>query len=97
MSRNRRLAKIKTFKVGIYLRLSVEDRRHKSESESISNQRMLAMDFLKRHEDMVLIKEYVDDVAGGVTSGLQLSYTDGTKDNLNYEFVLEIIGTQAVA
>ena len=27
------------------------------------------------------VKEYVDDVAGGVTSGLQLTYTDGTKDN----------------
>lgn len=61
MSRNRRLAKIKTFKVGIYLRLSVEDGGHKKESESISNQRMLALDFLKHHEDMVLIKEYVDD------------------------------------
>lgn len=61
MSRNRRLAKIKTFKVGVYLRLSVEDRRHKNESESISNQRMLAMDYLRRHEDMVLVKEYVDD------------------------------------
>ena len=61
MSRNRRLAKIRTFKVGVYLRLSVEDRRHKNESESISNQRMLAMDFLRRHEDMVFVKEYVDD------------------------------------
>jgi hypothetical protein len=27
------------------------------------------------------VKEYVEDVAGGVTTGLQLSYTDGTKDN----------------
>lgn len=27
------------------------------------------------------VKEYVDDVAGGVTTGLQLTYTDGTKDN----------------
>lgn len=61
MSRNRRLAKIRTFEVGIYLRLSVEDRRNKNESESISNQRMLAKEFLRRHEDMVFVKEYVDD------------------------------------
>lgn len=27
------------------------------------------------------VKEYVDDVAGGVTTGLQLSYTNGTRDN----------------
>lgn len=61
MSKNRRLAKIKTFKVGVYLRLSVEDGGHKKESESITNQRMLAQDYLKRHEDMVFVEEYVDD------------------------------------
>ena len=37
------------------------------------------------------------DTNGSVIEGDAADITDGTKDNLNYEFVLEIIGTQAVA
>lgn len=51
--------------MGVYLRLSVEDVKHHEESESIANQRKLALDFLERQEDMVFVREYVDDGISG--------------------------------
>ena len=49
---------------GLYLRLSKED-GDKEESCSISNQRDLGIDFLKRHPDIKLYGEFVDDGFSG--------------------------------
>ena len=55
----------KTFKVGIYIRLSRED-GDKLESESVSNQRNILQRYLKENE-YILIDEYVDDGISGTT------------------------------
>lgn len=61
MTRTRNLRKISTFKVGQYLRISVEEERREKESNSITNQRKLVDDFVRNKSDMVFVKEYVDD------------------------------------
>ena len=43
-----------------YLRLSSED-GDKLESDSIRNQRSLINDFVKQHQEITLVDEYVDD------------------------------------
>lgn len=55
----------KTFKVGIYIRLSRED-GDKLESESVSNQRDILQRYIKENE-YVLVNEYVDDGYSGTT------------------------------
>ena len=55
----------KTFKVGIYIRLSRED-GDKLESESVSNQRNILQRYIKENE-YILIDEYVDDGISGTT------------------------------
>lgn len=52
------------FKAVIYLRLSKED-GDKKESYSISNQRDLAMDYIKKHPEIQLVCEKVDDGYSG--------------------------------
>ena len=50
------------FKVGIYLRLSQEDKIKKdTESNSIENQRRIIKKYIDGNEDLVFISEYVDD------------------------------------
>ena len=54
------------YKAAIYLRLSKEDgdfsfSGEKLESDSISNQRMLILDYLKKHPEISVVDEYVDD------------------------------------
>lgn len=54
------------YKAAIYLRLSKEDgdfsfSGEKLESDSISNQRLLIMDYLKKHPEITVVKEYCDD------------------------------------
>ena len=54
----------KYLRVGIYLRLSNEDRdkANKEEtSESIKNQRNMLIDYINRHPEFVLIDEYSDE------------------------------------
>ncbi len=51
-------------KAGIYLRLSREDDSDNEESNSISNQRLITIDYAKYHEYEVL-DEYVDDGYSG--------------------------------
>ncbi len=51
----------KYLRIGIYLRLSNEDRdkANKEEtSESIKNQRNMLIDYINRHPEFVLIDEY---------------------------------------
>ena len=54
------------YKAAIYLRLSKEDgdfsfSGEKLESDSISNQRMIILDYLKKHPEISVVDEYVDD------------------------------------
>ena len=53
------------YKVGIYLRLSREDEKL-GESESISNQRDLLLNYIKDN-NLFLVDEYVDDGVSGTT------------------------------
>lgn len=55
----------KTFKVGIYIRLSRED-GDKLESDSISNQRDILQRYIKENQ-LILVDEYKDDGISGTT------------------------------
>ncbi|MBR6949704.1 MAG: recombinase family protein [Bacilli bacterium] len=58
---------IRIYKVGIYIRLSKEDDKDKNiESESITNQRNLIMEYINNN-NLTLEKEYVDDGISGTT------------------------------
>ena len=50
----------------MYLRLSSEDKEKAVESNSIKNQRQLILEFLKKHPEIRLIGEKVDDGYSGV-------------------------------
>ena len=50
----------KTFKVGLYIRLSRED-GDKEESSSVTNQREILKRFVNDNENFFIVKEYVDD------------------------------------
>ena len=56
---------ITNYKVGIYLRLSREDEKL-GESESISNQRKLLINYIKDN-NLELVDEYIDDGVSGTT------------------------------
>ena len=58
----------KKLKVGIYLRLSNEDKdktNKNSDSESIKNQRNMLIDYINRHPIFTLIDEYCDEDLSG--------------------------------
>lgn len=55
---------MKQYNVGIYLRLSKDDGDNE-ESESITNQRKIILDYIAENEDMYFFKEYVDDGYSG--------------------------------
>ena len=55
----------KTFKVGIYIRLSRED-GDKLESESVSNQRDILQKYIKEN-NLIFVDEYIDDGVSGTT------------------------------
>ena len=59
----------KIYNVGIYIRLSREDEdKRKLESESITNQRNLILNYINRADDNFKIyDEYVDDGVAGRT------------------------------
>ena len=48
----------------IYCRLSDEEKKHKNESESITNQRAIIRDYCEKH-DIIIVKEFVDDGYSG--------------------------------
>ncbi len=54
----------KTYKVGIYLRLSKDDGDN-IESHSITNQRDIIKTFLKNKKEMIIVNEYIDDGYSG--------------------------------
>ena len=58
----------KTLRVGIYLRLSNEDRNKtnkEDDSESIKNQRNMLVQYVNRHPEFTLIDEYCDEDLSG--------------------------------
>ena len=58
----------KYYKVGIYLRLSNEDKDKLSKdetSESIKNQRNMLIDYINKHSELILTKEYCDEDLSG--------------------------------
>ena len=56
------------FKVGMYLRLSQEDRIAKgTESNSIENQRKIIKNYIDNSDDLVFINEYADDGYSGTS------------------------------
>ena len=58
----------KLLRIGIYLRLSDEDKNKENkedDSESIKNQRNLLLDEIKRHHNFVLVDEYCDEDLSG--------------------------------
>ncbi|MGN0973901.1 MAG: recombinase family protein [Bacilli bacterium] len=60
--------KKKVYRVGIYLRLSDEDRDKQNkldDSESIKNQRHLLMMEIDKHDDFILVDEYSDEDLSG--------------------------------
>ena len=56
------------YRVGIYIRLSKEDEEKEkySESESVQNQRILLMEYIKENK-LNFISEYVDDGVSGTS------------------------------
>ena len=72
------MLKNKIYKAVIYLRLSKED-GDKEESYSISNQRDLAVDFLRRNRDIQLVCEMVDD-----------GYTGSNFDRPNFQKMIKM-------
>ena len=71
-------------KVGIYLRLSKEDET-KGESGSISNQRLILLDYIKKNH-LEYVDEYVDDGVSGTTferTGFQRMMKDIEKKRIN--------------
>lgn len=56
------------YKVGIYIRLSKEDEEKEkySESESIQNQRVLLMQYIKENK-LTFVAEYIDDGVSGTS------------------------------
>ena len=71
---------ITDYKVGIYLRLSREDEKL-GESESISNQRNLLLNYIKDN-NLLLIDEYIDDGVSGTTFN-RVGFKRMIKDCLN--------------
>jgi len=58
----------KLLRVGIYLRLSDEDKdkqNKEDDSESIKNQRNLLLDEILKHDDFILVDEYCDEDLSG--------------------------------
>lgn len=55
----------KIYKVAIYLRLSVEDKRD-NELHSIGNQQKICMKYINNNDDLVLVREFVDNGFSGI-------------------------------
>lgn len=55
----------KLWNVALYARLSSED-GDKAESNSIVSQKEMIRDFVSKHDDMAIIREYADDGYSGV-------------------------------
>ena len=70
------------WKIGIYIRLSKEDLRNSNESESVTNQRTINLEFVKTtfcHETYTIHDIYVDDGRSGTTEDTRPEFQRLTK------------------
>lgn len=82
-----RLTLDRHYKAAIYLRLSREDgdfscSGEKMESNSISNQRLVIMEFLKKRPEITFVREYCDD-----------GYTGANFDRPDFQKMMEAVQT----
>lgn len=76
-------AKTAIWKIGIYIRLSKEDLRSSDESESITNQRKINLEFIEekfRGEEYTIYDFYVDDGRSGTTEDARPDFQRLSKD-----------------
>ena len=74
-----------SYLAAVYLRLSRDD-GDKVESDSIRNQRSLLRDFVNQHNDITLVKEYIDDGYSGANferPGFQKMLEDAKEHKIN--------------
>ena len=74
-----------SYLAAVYLRLSRDD-GDKVESDSIRNQRSLLRDFANQHNDITLVKEYIDDGYSGANferPGFQKMLEDAKEHKIN--------------
>lgn len=76
---------VKTFewKIGIYIRLSKEDLRNNDESESVTNQRKINLEFVEEkfcNEKYIIYDIYVDDGRSGTTEDTRPDFQRLSKD-----------------
>ena len=86
------LSKNKTYLVASYLRLSRED-GDKAISESIANQKTMIAEYIKQHEDLTLVEEYIDDGYSGTSferPGFQRMMDDVEKNKINCIIVKDL-------
>ena len=80
------------FRVGIYLRLSQEDKdkiNKENDSESIKNQRNMLMDYIDKHKEFIFIDEYCDeDLSGAGTYRPQFERLIKDCENKKIDIVL---------
>lgn len=57
----------KKWNAALYIRLSKDD-GDKEESDSVSNQRIILQEFVQKHDDLILYREYVDDGYSGLNA-----------------------------
>lgn len=87
----------KTWKIGIYIRLSKEDARCFDESESVTNQRAIIEEHIAQFDDgeeYIIVDEYVDDGISGTTDderdNFQRMLADVKKGRINCVIVKDL-------
>ena len=76
-------AKAFEWKIGIYIRLSKEDLRNNDESESVTNQRKINLEFVEEkfsNEKYIIYDIYVDDGRSGTTEDTRPDFQRLSKD-----------------
>lgn len=85
ITETQRQESVKTFewKIGIYIRLSKEDLRNNDESESVTNQRKINLEFVEEkfcNEKYIIYDIYVDDGRSGTTEDTRPDFQRLSKD-----------------
>ena len=76
-------AKSFVWKIGIYIRLSKEDLRNNDESESVTNQRKINLEFVEEkfcNEKYIIYDIYIDDGRSGTTEDTRPDFQRLSKD-----------------
>ena len=75
--------KVFVWKIGIYIRLSKEDLRNNDESESVTNQRKINLEFVEEKfadEKYIIYDIYIDDGRSGTTEDTRPDFQRLSKD-----------------